>query len=67
MHKCPNAPNDALKIKLSPKKTKFAGYIGIDLPLIFCMNDFFLCDSQFLRYERFFFAGLNRNLKKKIY
>ena len=36
-------PNDAPKIKLSSKVAKFAGWIGIDLLLIFCINDYFCC------------------------
>ena len=34
---------DVQNIKFSWKVTKFAGKIGIDLMIIFCMNDFF-CD-----------------------
>ena len=33
------------KIMFSSKISKFAGNIGIDLTLIFCINDFYLCDS----------------------
>ena len=33
------------KIQVFSKVAKFAGKIGIDLTLIFCINDFLLCDS----------------------
>ena len=33
------------KIKFSSEVAKFAGKIGINLTIIFCMNDHFLCDS----------------------
>ena len=35
------------KIQLSSKVTKFAGYIGITLALIFCINDFFFTILSF--------------------
>ena len=41
------------KIKLSSKVAKLAGKIRIDLIMIFCINSFFLCESQFLKYSQF--------------
>ena len=41
------------KFQLSSKVAKFAGWIGINLTLIFCIKDLFLCDSYFLRYSQF--------------
>ena len=35
------------KIKFSTKVFKFAGKIGIDLTLIFCMNEFFCAILSF--------------------
>ena len=33
------------KIQFYSKMAKFAGWTGIDLTLIFCIFDFFLCNS----------------------
>ena len=58
------------KIRFSSKVAKFARKIGIDLKIIFCLNDFFV---QFLvlKYNRFYIfpfamhSGLGNLMKKK--
>ena len=60
----------AQKIKFSSKVAKFAGTIGIDLTIIFCMNDFFCVILSFwdmIDFKNFVMhSGLSRN-KKEIF
>ena len=44
---------DAQKIKINSEVAKFTGKIRIDQTMILNIHNFFLCDSQFLRYSQF--------------
>ena len=53
------------EIQFSSKVANILKWIGIDLTLVFCINDFLcaiLSCSDMINFV-FFFAGLNRNLK----